>query len=604
MNKSAIPRKVKRTLIDACSDGDLHRVKHFLSQDFVNINERGEGGRTLAMMAAEKGHREILELLLEEGADVSLLDDDDDNILHVACRNGKVDIVKYIHSHNILDFESRGENMRTPILTAAEFGKTDVFFFLIEIGANVSKCDENSDNILHLSCQGGSQEIVHYILKQNIVDINAEGYGGRTALVQAALYGWGKIFQLLIQSGADVGQKHDHMKLFECACEGGDGEVVKYILNLTTVDINSYVWGELTPVMQVAKTGESEVFKVLVSKGADMTKLSKEKENILHLSCHGGNVDIVKYILEQNIVDINSKRSDGKTPLMLASLHGCRNIFQLLIGKDADVGTAHDCEMLFTCACEGGDAEIVTFVLNHTSVDVNSILSNGITPLMCAAKLGHEDLFKLLVTKGADMAKVDDDHENVLHIACRDGNTEILKYILKQNVLDINSKQEDGMTPLLLAAALAEKEVVEILVAKGADPTAIDDDGDGILHLAVLLPISDISCLKYILTQNIVDINGRGRLGMTPLLLAAESGNRDVFDILIEGGADVSAVNDNGDDVLHVACREGNEVIVKYVLSHCIKDITIKNNQGLNATEIAREKGYLSITKLLSQESK
>ncbi|XP_048246104.1 putative ankyrin repeat protein RBE_0220 [Haliotis rufescens] len=119
-------------LIDACTIGDLPQAKYILSQDTVDINTRVKNG-TPAMIAAGKGHREILELLVKKGADLSLLDDDDNSILHVACKEGNVEIVKYIHSQNIIDIESMGDFEKTPVMFAAESGKMEVFSFLKEV---------------------------------------------------------------------------------------------------------------------------------------------------------------------------------------------------------------------------------------------------------------------------------------------------------------------------------------------------------------------------------------------------------------------------------------------------------------------------------------
>ncbi|XP_071104773.1 putative ankyrin repeat protein RF_0381 [Haliotis cracherodii] len=455
-------------LIDACRNGDLKQVKYILSQDTANINTRGENGVTPAMIAAEKGLRDILELLVKKGSDLSLLDENDNNILHLACKEGNVDIVKYIHSRNIIDIDRRGENAKTPLMFAVQFGNMEVFSFLIRKGADTSTLEADDENILHLSCRGGNVEIVNYILKQKIVDINSESYDGMTPLLLTVKLGMRKVFQLLIERGAYAAKTPDSEILLNYACEGGDVGIMKLVLNLTNVDINIDMGDGVTPLMRVAHFGNSELFKFLVTKGANMTMVDCDDETVVHFSCRGESVEILKYIITQNIVNMNAKQVTGMTPVMLA------------------------------------------------------------------ASLGYRGVFECLVEEGADISVENVDGDNILHFACRGGNVEIVKYVLAQNIADINSKGDSEMTPVLIAATLEIEE-------------------------------------------------------LSPLL--------------IERGADLSVVNADGDNVLHLACRAGNEDIVKYVVSHGMEHITAKNKQGQTATMIARENGNLSITKLLSQVS-
>ncbi|XP_046557461.1 protein fem-1 homolog A-like [Haliotis rubra] len=122
----------------ACIEGHVDIVKYVLSQKVAGINSRGECGSTPLMMAAAKGHRDVFDLLVSKGADVSLVDDDGDNNLHVACIGGHVDMVKYVLSQKVADINSRGQYGRTPVMLAANMGHREVFDLLVREGADVS----------------------------------------------------------------------------------------------------------------------------------------------------------------------------------------------------------------------------------------------------------------------------------------------------------------------------------------------------------------------------------------------------------------------------------------------------------------------------------
>ncbi|XP_046557457.1 fibronectin type 3 and ankyrin repeat domains 1 protein-like [Haliotis rubra] len=171
-------------------------VKYVLSQKVADINSRGQYGRTPVMMAALKGHRKVFYFLVREGADVSLVDDDGENILHVACIGGHVDMVKYVLSQKVADINSSGQYGSTSVMVAANMGHREVFDVLVSEGADVSLVDDNRNNILHVACIGGHVDMVKYVLSQKVADINSRGQYGRTPVMKAANMGQRKAFDL------------------------------------------------------------------------------------------------------------------------------------------------------------------------------------------------------------------------------------------------------------------------------------------------------------------------------------------------------------------------------------------------------------------------
>ncbi|XP_067653211.1 serine/threonine-protein phosphatase 6 regulatory ankyrin repeat subunit B-like [Haliotis asinina] len=571
---------VNTTLIDACRIGDLHQVKYLLSHDPANVNSRGQAGRTPAMIAAVAGHRALLELLVEKGANLTLLDDEDNNILHVACMEGNLGIVKYIHSQKIIDIESRGRTGTTPLMSAAMFGKKDVFSFLMKIGADISKEDDDGENILHVSCQGGNVDIVKYVLKHNVLYINSTDDKGIAPLLLAAGYGNKLVFHFLIERGADTFTKDStNRNVLHWACRGGSVKIVNYIITQNIVDINGSDDNNMTALLLAAYHGKIDVFRLLIEKGANTLAVNQKSRNSLHLSCIGGHVDTVKYVLNQTSVDINSKDCEKMTPVLLAAYHGKRELFDVLVKNGADLSVIdEDGDNILHWACRGGNVKIVTYILMQNIVDINCKGDEEMTPVLIAADHGKKDAFDILVKRGGDLSVIDEDRDNILHLACRGGHVKIVNYILMQNIVDINAKNTGGETPVMLAANSGEREVFDILVRKGADLSVIDNNDDNILHSAC--GGGNPKIVTYILMQNIVDINCKGDEEMTPVLIAAYYAKHEAFDILVKKEADLSVTDGDGDNILHLACRGGHVKIVNYILMQNIVDINAKNSGG------------------------
>ncbi|XP_046548229.1 ankyrin repeat and KH domain-containing protein mask-like [Haliotis rubra] len=219
-----------RRLYSASKAGDLETVKRILSAGPVEINTRGWNSLTPVMVAAWRGHSDVVEFLVGRGADVSLVDRDGNNVLHSACDGGDLEIVKLIVSMNVVDINSRGWRSRTPVMAAARRGHSDVVEFLVGRGVNVSLVDRDGNNVLHSTCYGGDLETVKLIVSMNVVDINSRGEYSTTPVMVAAYNGHSDVVEFLVCRRANVSLVDGFgNNILHWACDGGDLETMKLI---------------------------------------------------------------------------------------------------------------------------------------------------------------------------------------------------------------------------------------------------------------------------------------------------------------------------------------------------------------------------------------
>ncbi|XP_071099255.1 inversin-like [Haliotis cracherodii] len=311
-------------------------VKYVLSQDMVGINDRGWYERTPVMRAAEKGYKEMVELLVHKGADVTLVDKDGNNILHLACQENNVEMVKYVLSQDMVGINDRGHYERTPVMRAAEKGYKEVVELLVHKGADVTLVDKDGNNILHLACQKTTVEMMKYVLSQDMVGINDRGHYERTPVMRAAEKGYKEVVELLVHKGADVTLvDKDGNNILHLACQKTNVELVKYVLSQDMVNINDRGQYERTPVMKAAEKGYKEVVELLVHKGADVTLVDKGGNNILHLACQKTNVELVKYVLSQDMVDVDARNNKGQNAVMIVKSLKWFDVLDLLVSRGA-----------------------------------------------------------------------------------------------------------------------------------------------------------------------------------------------------------------------------------------------------------------------------
>ncbi len=150
-------------------------------------------------------------------------------------------------------------------------------------------------------------------------------------------------------------------------------------------------------------------------------------------------------------------------------------------------------------------------------------------------------------------------------IAVADGDLQVVRMLVEAGA-DVNATGKDGATALLGAAFYGHQNLVEYLIAVGADVrSATKKDGYSILMLTALKGHADIA---RILVRAGADVNRSSRTGVTPLIMAAESGEIETLGVFLDKGADVNAAASNGSTALICAIQENFLLSIHELLDH------------------------------------
>ncbi|MFL9836677.1 ankyrin repeat domain-containing protein [Flavobacterium sp. ST-75] len=145
-----------------------------------------------------------------------------------------------------------------------------------------------------------------------------------------------------------------------------------------------------------------------------------------------------------------------------------------------------------------------------------------------------------------------------LFAAARQGNVPVLKEIISSygNVL-IDSKDDRGYTPLIIASYNNQPGAVEFLLQSGADPNVADNGGNTALMGAAFKGYSTIG---EILLEYGANINAQHCNGGTALMFAVLFGRNDMVNLLLEKGADHTITDSRGHTALDLARQQRNQV--------------------------------------------
>lgn len=292
-------------------------------------------------------------------------------------------------------------------------------------------------------------------------------------------------------------------------------------------------------------------------------------------------------------------------------------------------------------------------------IKLNAKNEEGDTPLSFVAKNNNEEIFKLLVNNGANA-------DEALNVLIQNDQNNLVKWLidqksLKKIKLNVNKKNTNGDTPLLIAAQKGNEEIFNLLIGNGANVTARNKDGQTAREIAVskgfknyiekepdkknggkktknsidatiivtkgdkdfakqravlekklferikrnkvdtplfdAIGIGSEKIVKYLVEKCKLDVNEEGWAG-SPLHCAVALCHENIVKYLVERGADINKKNKQKDTALHIATELGNQKLVKLLIENGA-NVDAENDEGKTSLMIASLKGNENIVKYL-----
>ncbi len=229
----------------------------------------------------------------------------------------------------------------------------------------------------------------------------------------------------------------------------------------------------------------------------------------------------------------------------------------------------------------------------------------GVEGAMAAIYMKEYEKAREIINGGIDVNQPDRG-SYLLNVACYRGNPEIVKLLIEKGA-DVNIVAEDGSTPLIQAGRGDETgEIVQLLIEKGADVHTRNKLGTNAAFNAVFRICSSGDEGPYpvldILREHGAEIHKPSpeseETGYTTLMIAANWDNAGLTKYLLEHGADVNHVANDGKTPLMIACDEGSLEVVK-LLVEAGADIEKEDQEGNTALSIAGEEGNEKIVRYL-----
>lgn len=542
----------------------------------------------------------------------------------------------------------RADGQHYPLFDyAKEYGPLHARLAISEppsVGRFVSSESRMPGNCLLLTAKrGGAQDeaTAEWLIERG-VSIDVRGTDRRTPFHYAAIHGWRRCVQLLLQRGASLHPDVHDMTPFHYTVKDDHEEVARDFLEAGT-PIDTPVTRELyRPTYQ-----QGRLVYAMRDGAQNPAREARTEKGLtcLHLAALAGSQHMTKFLLDHG-ANPNFPSDRGETPLHLAVrryLYGLE--WPMIAGLWNDPKVRIEAALRFAdydnsldkyagiCAWDHkAMSRIASLLLEHLDVNVNARDVFGISPLHIAALGGnptndsfrglhdipHVDiaarggdsssyLVRKLIEKGAKISMRTKKDETPLLLAVRNGDLGAITTLLRHGA-DPMDRDMNGLNALHRAAQTGRLAILQSIVDSVPDTSrevflkSKDNRGDNVLHhLMSNMMLSDIAAVELLLKWP-VGINDLDNAGLSPMAkylggfaFRVVDGDPEVLRLMFERGADPAFETKEGLGLAHlvVGSRKVSVSILRFLQSWGV-NLSASDKQGRTALHYIAIKGFLT----------
>ena len=370
----------KNSLHYASEGGHLDIVKHFAMKNLCDAEAMDSKKQSALHYACSNGSLETVEYLIQLN-DPKQCNSEGYNALHLACIEGHTDIVVYLIKNQLCDLKSVDNKGRLGYHLACLHGHLSTLqYFINKLGS--LPCNESTDrqNCLHFVCIGGHEKIFEYVKGLNDLFavrnvIVSKDYKGNTPFHYACQSGnlelvktfiseyrpdlcqnratqyphklaWIKkhydiVIHIVKEYNGDCDiadlKNFDGYNLGYCACELGDLELLKHLMERALIDpLHPTLYGK-SGLHFASLKGREDIVRVLAERNSEAVFTQDSSGNTpLHYACQSGNNTLVEFLVHDYQCDIDIVNQSGDTPIHIATRYNHPDVVVYLLSMECN----------------------------------------------------------------------------------------------------------------------------------------------------------------------------------------------------------------------------------------------------------------------------
>ena len=603
----------------------LSCVKEFLRcKANPNIKNTNTGLSPLHV-AGYNDNIEMIKILLENGAEIDLEDNEGNTPICFCARFGNEKSIKFLKEKGA-DIYKRNKSKISPIETCIQYGHKKSMEIFLEFGYEINNISQGEMSLLGVATINNNIEIINYFVEKG-ADINLRDGLGYTPIFYSIIAESGYLLKYYLEKGVDI--------------------------NILCKDNNSLLYYSL-------QNKSDEIFNILIDRDINVNTYSNKGISPLYKACRNRDLIKIEKLLQKGAkIEANIRM----TPLKLVIINDDYDILDLFINYGLDLNLEIGGVSLLVGAIKKKDIKLVRYLIKN-GVNVNHIDSKNNIPIKVAV-IDNDDveILELILKNGFDsmahqVIKIDllllsmnwnnlKKTEEFLNVFLKYGfrleeknergqsllfcmvyrlmfsrrNFNILKLLLDFGA-DIESVDYEGTTMLDEAISKSAYDVANFLIGNGANIERCDKKGNSYLMkllsyeeepenksyirllnkllktrkliekknangdtpLIIATKENNIFCVQNLISIG-ANINHRNRKGRNALFEAVQNRNNSLISILLDSGINYKTLDKKGNTILHIACILGYDDCISRLLFEDI-DSEILNKKKDSALDI------------------
>ena len=388
-------------------------------------------------------------------------------------------------------------------------------------------------------------------------------------------------------------------KALDKASAKGDEEVVKILVGHQATSKREL---DLPPsfLCRAAQDGYEELVLRLLDAGASVDSTSGDFQSTpLHLASAEGHEAVVQRLLARGAKP-GKLDATGSTPLFLAARNGHSKVVSALIHADTDMARkSNKGPISLGLTTQDGFLGIAQHLPEALEDPRRHLSINRSTPLHQACLNGHLDVVHLLIDNGTSIQQQDENGQSPLMLAASKGYNAIVDFLIERDA-NVSVASKAG-SALYQAMTKGFKAIAEILLLKGADPNPKEEEEEILDSTPLILAVKNGFCdiVKMMLEKG-ATTSTKDRDGLLAIHHAGATGHVNILLLLLEYGASIQIPDKSSKKrtAIHHAVVNNQEAVLNVLLDRGM-DIDFQDGYSRTALILAVEKGYESMVSII-----
>jgi len=299
----------------AAENGNVEVVQALLEAG-ADVNAKNKNGETSLHLAAKNGHANLIGTLLDAGANIDEHNTSNNTALDLAIEHGHAEMLGALQEVKS-DANVENQDVHTTLYQTAQHGHAGVVRGLLEAGAGTNAYDrtQSPEVELHLdlAIRQGNAAMLNDLLKAG-ADKHIENAYGRSALCRAAQCGNGDVVRLLLNTVETTNNQHTLRQMtLHLATINGNVDAMRAVLN-AGVAINIETSGGEPMLHAAVRSGHIEAVRELCRAGMRIGIRNSSGQTVLHWAARHEKAEMVRELIKLGI-NIDKRDYNAKTAL-------------------------------------------------------------------------------------------------------------------------------------------------------------------------------------------------------------------------------------------------------------------------------------------------